>query len=233
MDLVKESYLKNVVKGSCHCPSPGQHRLVKFTPRASLQSVAALLQGLCISWRNRNASENQELVLQGRRAVASFIAVQSSCRVVCTFREGSCLALKWKDLGFWIAFSGLLIQILVLLYAGERQGEVLLARGRCLFFSPSADTERLWCGANPSLGSGTGAGSGRANRVLLTREDLALPVGIFRIANSLLFCRTNHPGSVHSSTVTAVSSCVTGNWIWHHMFPAIRQKYLSGWAFYC
>lgn len=54
----------------------------------------------------------------------SFIAAQSSCRVLCTLRGGSCLSLKWKGLGFWVAFDGLLIQVLVLLYAGETRRSV-------------------------------------------------------------------------------------------------------------
>ena len=127
MGLGKRTVFEECCEGlvSPSLPCTRQHCLVKSAPGVSLGECGSRCPGpLCVSQRSGHASENQGLVLHRRQAVASFVAAQSSCRVFCTLRGGYCLTLKWKGLGFWMAFDGLFIQVLVLLYAGEARSSV-------------------------------------------------------------------------------------------------------------
>lgn len=202
-----------------------QHCLVQTTPKASLGECCS--QGpspprpLGISQRNGHASVNLWLALH--KTGSNFIY---SCTKLVSYSE---VERSWLLDGFWCAFR-------------TSFGAAVWNRGKekCYLqrikVSSATVLKQKGCEVvTEAWETGQERGQVKQTGFCWLREHLVSPVGRGGIVNALLFCRSNCSGLVYAGTVTAVSSHVTGSWIWHHMFPVIRQnqKCLSGWAFYC
>lgn len=199
-------------------PCARQHCLVKSTPRASLGERGSTFPRafLCFSKKRTVkirgwffARDRQWLCLYLHKAHVEFCVLWGEGSVL--VRSGKVLSLGWLLRFFF------LIQVYTSFGAvdkkwpgqyGSSSPLVLKQKGCDVVLTQTWETGQEQGQVMQTGFCGPGKTSG-------------IPSGI---ADSLLFCRSNHCGSVDANTVTAVSSRVTGSWILHHIFPVIGQK---------